>query len=125
MVTKKPSAKFVGSRLFDLFFTPKAENEKYTNQIRSSAGIAILVFDKNTKSHWIEARRCYQRFALQAAALGIRTAFLNQPVKVLALRPQFASYLGISDRRPDLVVRFGHGPMMPQSLRRPIEAVMV
>jgi Nitroreductase family len=117
--------RWLGSLLFDLFFTPKAENEKYTHHIRSSAGIAIFVSDKSTKSHWIEAGRCYQRFALIAAALGIRTAFLNQPVEVATLRSQFARYLDIGDRRPDLVVRFGHGPMMPRSLRRPIEAVMV
>jgi hypothetical protein len=117
--------RWLGSRLFDLFFTPKAENEKYTRHIRSSAGIAIFVSDKNTKSHWIEAGRCYQRFALQAAALGIRTAFLNQPVEVASLRPQFASYLKVGNRRPDLVVRFGHGPMMPRSLRRPIGAVII
>jgi Nitroreductase family len=117
--------RWLGSRLFDLFFTPKAENEKYTRHIRSSAGIAIFVSDKSTKSHWIEAGRCYQRFALQAAALGIRTAFLNQPVEVATLRPQFARHLGIGDRRPDLVVLFGRGPMMPRSLRRPVEAVIV
>jgi hypothetical protein len=116
---------WLGSRLFDLFFTPKAENEKYTRQIRSSAGIAIFVSDENTKSHWIEAGQCYQRFALQAAALGIRTAFLNQPVEVTTLRSQFAHHLEIGDRRPDLVVRFGHGPMMPRSLRRPIEDVII
>jgi Nitroreductase family len=116
---------WLASILFDQFFTPKAENEKYTQQIRSSAGIAIFVSAANTKSDWIEVGRCYQRFALQAAALGIRTAFLNQPVEVAALRPQFADYLGIADRRPDLVVRFGRGPMTPRSLRRPIEAVIV
>jgi hypothetical protein len=116
---------WLASILFDQFFTPKAENEKYTKQIRSSAGIAIFVSAANTKSDWIEVGRRYQGFALQAAAGGIRTAFLNQPVEVAALRPQFADYLEIGDRRPDLVVRFGRGPMTPRSLRRPIEAVIV
>ncbi|PZD71149.1 Putative NAD(P)H nitroreductase [Acaryochloris thomasi RCC1774] len=116
---------WLGSLMFDRFFTPKVENEKYTNQIRSSAGIAIFVSDENTPSHWIESGRCYQRFALQATALGIRTAFLNQPVEVATLRPPFASYLGIGDRRPDLVIRFGRGPEMPRSLRRPVEAVII
>jgi hypothetical protein len=116
---------WLGSILFDQFFTPKAENEKYTQQIRSSAGIAIFVADANTKSHWIGAGRAYQRFALQATALGIRTAFLNQPVEVATLRPQFANHLNINDRRPDLVVRFGRGAKMPSSLRRSLEAVIV
>lgn len=116
---------WLGSILFDQFFTSKAENKKYVSQIHSSAGIAIFVSDQNTPSHWIEAGRCYQRFALQAAVLGVRTAFINQPVEVATLRPQFAKALGISDLRPDLVVRFGRGPEMPRSLRRPVEAVMV
>ncbi|MEL6326951.1 MAG: Tat pathway signal protein, partial [Cyanobacteria bacterium J06626_23] len=116
---------WLGSLLFDRFLTPKAENEKYTQQILSSAGIAIFVSEANTKANWIEAGRAYQRFALQAAALDIRTAFLNQPVEVAALRPQFAGYLQTGDRRPDLVVRFGRGPKMPYSMRRPIEAVIV
>ncbi|MEO0378467.1 MAG: nitroreductase family protein [Cyanobacteria bacterium P01_A01_bin.17] len=116
---------WLGSFMFDQFFTPKAENEKYANQMHSSAGIVAFVSDANTPSHWIEAGRCYQRFALQAAALGIRMAFLNQPVEVATLRPQFANYLGIGDRRPDLIVRFGRGPEMPRSLRRPVEAVMI
>ncbi len=33
------------------------------------------------------------------AALGIRNASLNQPVEVAALRPQFASFLGVGERR--------------------------
>jgi hypothetical protein len=92
--------------------------------MRSSAGIAIFVADTNSKSGWVAAGRAYQRFALQAAALGIRTAFLNQPVEVATLRPQFANYLAIGERRPDLVVRFGRGPKMPSSLRRPLESVI-
>lgn len=117
--------RWLGSLLFDLSFRPKAENNKCQKQIRSAAGIAIFVSDKSDPAHWIEAGRCYQRFALQAEALDIRTAFLNQPVEVVALRTQLAAYLEIGDRRPDLVVRFGHGPKMPRSLRRPIDAVIV
>jgi hypothetical protein len=46
-------------------------------------------------------------------------------VEVAALRPQFASFVGLANRRPDLVVRFGRGPVLPQSLRRPVQAVLV
>lgn len=121
-----PSApNWLGSILFDLFFTSKAENKKYTNQIRSSAGIAIFVSEEDNQSNWIRAGQSYQRFALQAAALDIRTAFLNQPVEVETLRPQFANYLEIGNRRPDLVVRFGRGPEMPRSLRRAVESVIL
>ncbi len=117
--------RWIGSRMFDMFFTEKSENEKYAKQLRSSAGIAIFVSENNDKAHWIEAGRCYQRFALQATALGIKNAMINQPVEVQALRPQLATYLGIGNRRPDLVVRFGRGPLMPRSLRRPVADVLV
>jgi hypothetical protein len=57
--------------------------------------------------------------------MGIRNAHVNQPVEVAALRPQFAASLGLGNQRPDLVVRFGRGPAMPLSMRRPVQAVMV
>jgi hypothetical protein len=117
--------RWFGGTLFNLFFTAKSENEKYAKQVRSSAGIAVFVSHANDKAHWIETGRCYERFALQAAALGVRNAFLNQPVEVSTLRPQFANYLGVGARRPDLVVRFGRGAEMPRSLRRPVDAVLV
>ena len=63
--------------------------------------------------------------ALQATALGLCTAFINQPVEVPALRSQFSTYLGIGARRPDLAVRVGRGPRMPQSQRRPVEDVIL
>jgi hypothetical protein len=117
--------RWFGGTVFNLFFTANNENDKYAKQVRSSAGIAVFVSDANDKAHWVETGRCYERFALQSAALGVRNAFLNQPVEVSTLRPQFASHLGIGLRRPDLVVRFGRGAEMPRSLRRPVEAVLV
>ncbi|HPX89328.1 MAG TPA: hypothetical protein PL133_08665 [Methylophilaceae bacterium] len=116
---------WLGNLLFDFFFTPKNENDKYAKHVRSSAGIAIFVADDASPAHWVEVGRCYERFALQSAALGIRNAFLNQPVEVPALRQQFATFLGVGNHRPDLVVRFGHGPKLPPSLRRPLQAVLV
>lgn len=116
--------RWLGERLFSGFFTAKNENDKYAKQVRSSAGIAVFVSAANDKAHWVEVGRCYQRFALQATALGIRNAFLNQPVEVASMRPQLARDLGLGARRPDLVVRFGRGGVMPRSLRRPVSAVL-
>ena len=116
---------WLGDLAFDGFFTVKGENEKYMRQIRSSAGIAVFVGQAADKAHWVDVGRCYERFALQATALGIRNAFVNQPVEVPSVRSPSAAALGLSGQRPDLVVRFGRGPLMPQSLRRPVQAVLV
>lgn len=118
--------RWLGSRVMGLVFTPKSENERCARQIRNSAGIAVFTSERNDKAHWVEVGRCYERFALQATALGIRNAFLNQPVEVGAVRPQFAVWLGLAlQQRPDLVVRFGRGPAMPLSMRRPVQGVLV
>jgi hypothetical protein len=116
---------WLGGLMFDLFFTPNAENGKYTRQLRSSAGVAVFAGAKEDVSHWVEVGRCYERFALQATALGIRTAHVNMPVEVATLRPKFGEAIGLGRMRPDLVIRFGRGPTLPRSLRRPVPAVLV
>lgn len=116
--------RWLGARLLGTLLTPASENDKCAKQLRSSAGVVVFVSDVSDRAHWIEAGRCYERFALQATALGIRTAFLNQPVEVAPLRAQFAAWLDLGARRPDLIVRFGRGPEMPRSRRRPIEHVI-
>jgi len=116
---------WLGELAFGWFFTTKGENDKIARQVRNSAGIAVFVGESADKAHWVNVGRAYERFALQATALGIRNAFLNQAVEVAAVRSTFAAALGLSGRRPDLVVRFGRGPTLPQSLRRPVESVMV
>ena len=117
--------KWMGELAFGMFFTARGENDKYSRQIRSSAGIAVFLGQFADMAHWVEVGRCYERFALQATALGIRNAFLNQPVEVSSFRTPFADAIGHTGLRPDLVVRFGRGAAMPRSLRRPVQDVLV
>jgi hypothetical protein len=116
---------WLGKLIFSTVFTAGNENEKYSKQIRSSAGIAVFTSEKNDMKHWIEAGRCYERFALQATVMDVRNAMINQPVEVTAIRPAFANHLGIGNLRPDLVVRFGRGPRAPDSMRRNLSAVLI
>lgn len=116
---------WIGKAIFGFVFTQQGENDKYAEQIRSSSGLAVFVSDRDDPAHWVQAGRSYQRFALQATALGIRHAFVNQPLEVAKYRPQFAELAGVPGQRPDLIVRYGYGPKMPKSLRRPVEDVIV
>ena len=115
---------WLGQRAFDMFFTAKSENDKYARQLNSSAGVVVFSGQREDREHWVQAGRACQRFALQATALGLKHAFINQPVEVLALRPELASLVGLTGRRPDIVMRFGYGPLLPYSPRRPVAAVM-
>jgi len=103
-----------------------AENlDKFARQLRSSAGLAVCVSQRADPDHWVRAGRACQRFALQAAAMGIKHSFVNQPVEVARLRPDLAALVGMPGRRPDIVMRFGYGPTLPFSARRPVQAFLV
>ena len=110
---------WLGPTLFDATFKPGAENDKYARQIRSSSGLAVFVGDREDRDHWTRVGRASQRFALQATALGLKHAYINQPIEVAALRPELAALVGLPGRRPDLVMRFGYGPALEFSARRP------
>lgn len=116
---------WLGPVLFDVAFRKDAENKKYARQLRSSAGLAVFVAEREDPGGWIRVGRSFERFALQATVLGIRHAHLNMPIEVAKVRPAFADWLGIPGRRPDLVVRFGKAPLMPMSIRRALDAVIV
>ena len=93
--------------------------------MRSSSGVAVFVSQRDDRDHWVRAGRACQRFALQATALGLKHAFVNQPVEVASLRPELAALVGMPGRRPDIVMRFGYGPVLPFSARRPVQATLV
>jgi Nitroreductase family len=115
---------WLGPMMFDQFVSAKGENEKYARQIRSSAGVAVFLSERADKDHWVRAGLACQRFALQATALGLKQAYVNQPVEVARLRPELAALVGMPGRRADIVMRFGYGPALPFSARRPVSAVI-
>jgi hypothetical protein len=117
--------RWLGNAVFNMVFSEKSENDRFARQLRSSAGVAVFVGDRAVPANWFEVGRAFERFALAATALGVRNAFVNQPVEVPAVRTQFAQWLGLGSWRPDLVVRFGRGPQLPYSLRRPVADVIV
>jgi len=117
--------RWLGQLVMRFVVSANKQNARDRKQIAGSSAVAVIHSVKNDKPHWIEAGRCYQRLALQATSLGLKTAFINQPVEVDGLRPEFARFLELGDRRPDLVVRIGRGRAMPRSLRRPVDEVIV
>lgn len=116
---------WLGPRAFDWFSTAQSQNDAYASQIRSSAGVVVFVGAREDPAHWVAVGQACQRFALQATALGLKHAFINQPVEVAALRPELAALIGLPGRRPDIVMRFGYGPTLPWSARRSAASVML
>jgi len=119
-----PLPDWLGPVAFDWLASATVQNDAYARQIRSSAGFAVFVGKSAQPADWVAVGQAAQRFALQATVLGLKCAFLNQPVEVPHLRPELAALVGLPGRRPDLVMRFGYGPSLPWSPRRPVAAVL-
>lgn len=119
------SPDWLGPILFRLAFRKKSETAKLARQLASSAGLTVFVADDETPEGWINVGRSFERFALAATALGLCHAHVNMPIEAATIRPEFAKWLGIEGRRPDLVVRFGRGEPMPMSLRRTVDEIIV
>lgn len=117
--------RWLAKPILGVVLTPKAQADADARNIRSSAAVVVFVADRDDKAAWVETGRAYERFALQATALDIRNAFINQPVEVQSLRPQFESWLGLSGRHALLLVRVGRAPLAPFSLRRPVDDVIL
>ena len=114
---------WLGPVMFDLMFRTGSENDKYARHIDTCSGIAVFLAKQADPDHWVQVGRACQRFALRATSLGLKHSFVNQPVEVPKLRPELAAMVGSPDRRPDIVMRFGHGPELPYSARRPAAVI--
>jgi hypothetical protein len=119
-----PLPAWLARPLLRFLLTGQSQADRDTASIRSSSMLAAVVTATDTPSAWIDAGRAYERLALQATALGIRNAFINQPVEVPALRGPLQRALGLDGEVVQLLLRLGSGPEAPFSLRRPMEDVI-
>jgi len=94
-------------------------------KLRSSAGAVLVTSDKDDKATWVRTGQVYERMALKMTPLNIKRASLNQPIEVDMLRSQFQRAMGLGEHLPQLLVRFGYATLMPCSLRRPVEQVLI
>lgn len=116
---------WIGAPLFGLVFTAEAENARYVEQVRSSAGIAAIVAPEDTPRGWAAAGRGCQSLMLQATAEGLKCAFVNQATEVPEMRAELRRVLAIGDARPSLILRIGRAPALPRAPRRPVSEVLV
>ncbi|HEY9076149.1 MAG TPA: hypothetical protein VIO61_06375 [Anaerolineaceae bacterium] len=103
---------------------PSQQADADAKKLRSSAGAVLVTSETDDRSGWVRTGQVYERLALQMTALDIQSAFLNQPIEVPGLRAQFQGALRLGASLPQLLVRYGHAPTLPRSLRRPVDAVL-
>ncbi|MEM8810113.1 MAG: nitroreductase family protein [Cyanobacteria bacterium P01_G01_bin.38] len=91
---------------------------------QQASGLALIVTRSDDPIAWVKAGRAYERFALNATALGIKTSLQNAVIEVPQVRSQIRRTFDLQDNYPQLLVRFGYGPDTVRSLRRPLSEVL-
>lgn len=94
-------------------------------KLRSSAGVIHITSEMDDVSSWIRTGQVYERLSLMMTSLNIKSALLNQPIEVPDIRAQFQNAMKLDTLFPQLMVRFGYAPAMPNSIRRPVEQVLI
>jgi hypothetical protein len=112
-------------RIFVAGTKPQQQADVDAKKLRSSSAAAVIASETEDKSAWVRTGQVYERLALQTTAMGIKSAFLNQPIEVSELRSQFQSAVGLGASLPQLLMRFGYADALPRSLRRPVEQVLI
>jgi hypothetical protein len=112
-------------RLFVSTGSAKGQVSTDEKNVRSSSGLLAIISETDEKQAWIDSGRVYERLALTLTKLEIRSAHLNQPIEVGELRSGLQRYLNLGAAQSQLLLRFGYADLMPRSLRRPVDQVLV
>ncbi|MEV0287054.1 hypothetical protein AB0H36_23310 [Kribbella sp. NPDC050820] len=86
--------------------------------------LAVLVTRRDGPIEWLRAGQALERVLLEATARGVATSLLNQAIEHEELRTQVTDPLG-PWLRPQAVIRFGYGPRVPPTPRRPLADIVV
>ena len=117
--------RWVGQLFSGSSLNAKTQDKTDERNIRSSAGLLLFTSERNDQAAWLETGRVHERFALRSTALGLKYSYINQPCEVPVVRAQVQAHLSLNGAFPQLLTRFGYGPAMPRSLRRPVSEVLL
>jgi len=116
--------RFIGSLVMKNFVTAKSEEKRLIDLLGHSPGLAIFISDTNIAEAWVKTGQAFQRFGLTATHLGVSHAHLNMPCEEIVVRQKLAKELGIENKHPLLLIRYGYADRMPYSFRRGFDEVI-
>ncbi|MEZ4364181.1 MAG: hypothetical protein R3B48_28665 [Kofleriaceae bacterium] len=92
--------------------------------ISHSPMLTVLGTDEDTPRAWLLAGEAMEDALLTATSLGVSASFLNQALEEHELRPRVAATTG-REGAPQLIMRWGYGPEVVPTPRRPLAEVMM
>ncbi|MFK4084831.1 Acg family FMN-binding oxidoreductase [Kribbella sp. NPDC020789] len=90
----------------------------------TSPQLAVLATRFDGPIEWLRAGQAMERVLLEATARNLATSLLNQVIEHAELRWLINDPLG-PWQRPQAVIRFGYGPPVPPTPRRPLADVLI
>lgn len=116
--------RFFGSLVMKNFVTSKSEEKRLIDLLEHTQGLAIFISDTNNAEAWTKTGQAFQRFGLTTTHLGVSHAHLNMPCEEIVVRQKLAKELGIENKHPLLLIRYGYADSMPYSYRRSFDEVI-
>lgn len=116
--------RFFGSLVMKNFVTAKNEEKRLNKLLENTKGLAIFISDTYDAEAWVKTGQAFQRFGLTATHLGVSHAHLNMPCEEIVVRQKLAKVLGIENKHPLLLIRYGYADRMPYSYRRSVDEVI-
>ncbi len=116
--------RFIGSLVMKNFITAKSEEKRLIDLLEHTQGLAIFISDTNNAEDWVKTGQAFQRFGLTATCLGVSHAHLNMPCEEITVRQKLTKDLGIENKHPLLLIRYGYAEEMPYSYRRSLKDVI-
>ncbi len=108
-------------RTFDVGHGRAAQDEQL---VRHSPILLILGTGEDTPAAWMRSGMALSHILLRAASENVGASYLNQPIEVDELRARVARIVpGIT--HPQIILRLGHGPMVPHTPRRALSDVLI
>lgn len=86
--------------------------------------LAILWTPTDDRVGWIAAGRALARVLLSLASDGVATSFLNQPLELPLIRAELRGLYQRAGDHPQIILRAGYGPPVPETPRRPVGDVL-
>ena len=117
--------RFLGGLVMKNFVNAKSEEKRLVDLLNHTQGLAIFISDTNNAEAWVKTGQAFQRFGLTATHLGISHAHLNMPCEEFSVRQKLAKVLGLENKHPLLLIRYGYSEKMPYSYRRNLEEVII
>lgn len=114
----------IGRFLVKVLAITGLEEKEIVGKIRGSSAVLVLTTNDNDRLAWVRAGQSLARIKLQATALGISCAHLNNNLQWEATKAPMRRAIALGNAHPQVAIRLGYAAPLPHAPRRAVEDVL-